>query len=171
MCAITAGSRGRGVLPLEQPHAPGKKILISGGGRCNFTNLEASAERFVSDNPQFCRAALAQYTQHDFLELVEKHRIPWHEKTLGQLFCDGSARAIVRMLLDECDAAGVDTRLSHHVRDVIRADAFRVDTDRGSFTAPRLVLATGGLSIPKMGATGFAHDTATRFGLPLTEIR
>jgi predicted Rossmann fold flavoprotein len=171
MCAITGGSRGRRVLLLEHTDAPGKKILISGGGRCNFTNLEASAERFVSDNPQFCRAALAQYTQHDFLELVEKHRIPWHEKTLGQLFCDGSARAIVRMLLDECDAAGVDIRLSHHVRDVVRADRFRVETDHGAFTAPALVLATGGLSIPKMGATDFAHGTAARFGLPLTEIR
>ncbi len=171
MCAMTAGSRGRRVLLLEHADAAGKKILISGGGRCNFTNLEASAERFVSDNSHFCRAALARYTQHDFLALVEKHRIPWHEKTLGQLFCDGSARAIVRMLLDECEAAGVDTRLSHSVRDIIRSDTFRVETDHNTFSAPALVLATGGLSIPKMGATGFTHDIAARFGLPLTEIR
>src|SRR5271155_2118577 len=129
MCAMTAGSRGRRVLLLEHADAAGKKILISGGGRCNFTNLEAAAERFVSDNSHFCRAALAQYTQHNFLALVEKHRIPWHEKTLGQLFCDGTARAIVRMLLDECEAAGVDTRLSHRVSGVTRNDAFCVETD------------------------------------------
>ncbi len=170
-CALTAGARGRRVLLLDHADEPGKKILISGGGRCNFTNLEASAERFVSENPHFCRAALAQYTQHDFLALVEKHRIAWHEKTLGQLFCDGSARAIVRMLLDECETAGVDIRLSHHVRNVTRAEAFRVDTDAGNFTAPALVLATGALSIPKMGATGFAHELAARFGLRLKNIR
>src|SRR5580704_17108107 len=151
MCALTAGTRGRRVLLLDHADEPGKKILISGGGRCNFTNLETSADRFVSENSHFCRAALARYTQHDFLALVEKHRIAWHEKTLGQLFCDGSARAIVRMLLDECDAAGVDIRLSHDVRDVSRADVFSVETDHGAFTAPALVLATGGLSIPKMG--------------------
>lgn len=171
MCAMIAGARGRRVLLLEHADAAGKKILISGGGRCNFTNLESSAERFISENPHFCRAALARYTQHDFLALVEKHRIPWHEKRLGQLFCDGSARAIVKMLLDECEAAGVDLRLSHHVHDIVRADGFRVETDQGMFTAPALVLATGGLSIPKMGATGFAHAIAGRFGLRITGLR
>ena len=171
MCAMTAGGRGRRVLLLDHAEAAGKKILISGGGRCNFTNLESAAPRFLSDNPHFCRAALAQYTQHDFLTLVGKHRIAWHEKTLGQLFCDGSARAIVAMLLEECGAAAVDLRLAHRVTEISRGDAFRVETDRGDFTAPSLVLATGGLSIPKMGATGFAHDLAIRFGLPLTRIR
>ena len=171
MCAMTAGARGRRVLLLDHAEAAGKKILISGGGRCNFTNLESAAPRFLSKNPHFCRAALAQYTQHDFLALVGKHRIAWHEKTLGQLFCDGSARAIVAMLLEECGAAAVDIRLAHRVIDVSRGDAFRVATDHGPFTAPSLVLATGGLSIPKMGATGLAHDLAARFGLPLTGIR
>ena len=171
MCALSAGGRGRRVLLLDHAEAAGKKILISGGGRCNFTNMEAAASRFLSDNPHFCRAALARYTQHDFLALVEKHRIAWHEKTLGQLFCDGSAREIVRMLLDECAAVGVDIRLGHRVIEVGKSDVFRVDTDHGAFAAGSLVLATGGLSIPKMGATGFAHDVARRFGLGLTEIR
>ncbi len=171
MCAMTAGARGRRVLLLDHAEAAGKKILISGGGRCNFTNLESAAPRFLSENPHFCRAALAQYTQHDFLALVGKHRIAWHEKTLGQLFCDGSARAIVAMLLEECGAMGVDIRLAHRVIDVSRGEAFRVETDRGHFTARSLVLATGGLSIPKMGATGLAHDLAARFGLNLTGIR
>jgi predicted Rossmann fold flavoprotein len=171
MCALTAGQRGRRVLLLDHAEAAGKKILISGGGRCNFTNLGTTAGQFLSDNPHFCRAALARYSQHDFLALVAKHRIAWHEKTLGQLFCDGSAKAIVQMLLDECAAGGVDIRLSHRITGVSRADAFRVETDRGPFTAPALVLATGGLSIPKMGATGFAHDLAARFGLALTGVR
>jgi len=171
MCALTAGGRGRRVLLLDHAEAAGKKILISGGGRCNFTNMEAAASRFLSDNPHFCRAALARYTQHDFLALVEKHRIAWHEKTLGQLFCDGSAREIVRMLLDECAAVGVDIRLGHRVIEVGKSDAFRVETDHGGFTAASLVFATGGLSIPRMGATGFAHDAARRFGLGLTDIR
>jgi predicted Rossmann fold flavoprotein len=171
MCAMTAGSRGRRVLLLDHADAVGKKILISGGGRCNFTNLDVSAERFVSSNPHFCRAALAGFAPQHFLALVGKHRIPWHEKTLGQLFCNGSAGAIVRMLLDECAAGGVDIRLSHRVNEITRADRFRVDTDHGGFTAAALVLATGGLSIPKMGATDFAHRTARRFGLALTELR
>ena len=171
MCAMTAGQRGRRVLLLEHAESAGKKILISGGGRCNFTNLEVAAERFVSGNPHFARAALARYTQHDFLGLVARHGIAWHEKTLGQLFCDGSAREILRMLLDECAAGGVDLRLGHRVTDVGRADGFRVETDHGAFTAPALVLATGGLSIPKMGATGFAHDLAARFGLRLATPR
>ncbi|WP_270937026.1 BaiN/RdsA family NAD(P)/FAD-dependent oxidoreductase [Falsiroseomonas oryzae] len=171
MCALRAGGRGRRVLLLDHADAAGKKILISGGGRCNFTNLGCAPDRFLSANPHFARSALARYTQHDFVALVRRHRIPFHEKTLGQLFCDGSAREIVAMLLAECDAAGVDLRLSHRVTDIARADRFTVATDRGAFAAPALVLATGGLSIPKMGATGFAHDVARRFGLPLTEIR
>ena len=171
MCAMTAGARGRRVLLLDHADAPGKKILISGGGRCNFTNIEAAADRFISANPHFARAALARYTQHDFLALVAKHGIAWHEKTLGQLFCDGSAREILRMLLDECAAGGVDVRTGHRVSDVSRGDGFRVETDHGGFTAPALVLASGGLSIPKMGATGFAHDVAARFGLPIVPPR
>jgi len=171
MCAIRAGQRGRRVLLLDHADKVGKKILISGGGRCNFTNLEARPEAFLSDNPHFARSALARYTPHDFIALVKRHRIAWHEKTLGQLFCDGSARQIVAMLLAECDAAHVDVRVTHKVTRVEKADRFTVATDRGDFTASSLVLATGGLSIPKMGATGFAHDTARRFGLRVTETR
>jgi predicted Rossmann fold flavoprotein len=171
MCAIAAGQRGRRVLLLEHADQPGAKILISGGGRCNFTNLETEPGRFHSANPHFARSALNRYTQRDFIALVEKHRIPYHEKTLGQLFCDGSARAIVAMLVSECEATGVDLRLRHRITDVSRADSFRVETDRGAFIAPALVLATGGLSIPKMGATGLSYDIARRFGLPITETR
>jgi predicted Rossmann fold flavoprotein len=171
MCAMAAGRRGKRVLLLEHADQPGAKILISGGGRCNFTNTGTEPGRFFSANPQFARTALSRYTQQDFIALVEKHRIPYHEKTLGQLFCDGSARAIVGLLLDECEAAGVDLRLRHRIVDVSRADGFRVETDRGSFTAPALVLATGGLSIPKMGATGLSLDLARRFGLPVVETR
>jgi predicted Rossmann fold flavoprotein len=171
MAALRAGQRGRRVLLLDHADEPGKKILISGGGRCNFTNTGTVPDRFFSANPAFCRSALSRYTQHDFLALVEKHRIAWHEKTLGQLFCDGSARQVVAMLLAECQAVGVDLRLSHRVTDVSRADAFRVATDHGDFVAPSLVLASGGLSIPKMGATGFAHDAAKKFGLPIIAPR
>jgi len=171
MCAMTAGARGRRVLLLDHAEAAGKKILISGGGRCNFTNTGVVPERFVSGNPHFARSALARYTQHDFIALVRRHGIAFHEKTLGQLFCDGSARQVVAMLLAECDAAGVDVRLGHAVTEVSGGGGFRVQTDRGTFEAPALVLATGGLSIPKMGATGFALDLAARFGLALTEIR
>jgi len=171
MCALRAGQRGRKVLLLDHADKVGKKILISGGGRCNFTNLEARPEAFLSANPHFCKSALARYTQHDFIALVEKHRIAWHEKTLGQLFCDGSARQIVKMLLDEAAAAGVDVRVAHRVTKVEKADRFTVATDHGSFAATTLVLATGGLSIPKMGATGLAHDLARRFGLKIVEPR
>ena len=171
MCAFTAGRRGKRVLLLDHADAPGAKILISGGGRCNFTNTGTEPSRFFSANPHFARSALSRYTQHDFIALVERHRIPYHEKTLGQLFCDGSARAMVQLLLDECEAAGVDLRLRHRILDVSRAEGFRVETDRGIFSAPALVLATGGLSIPKMGATGLSLDLARRFGLPLVEPR
>ena len=171
MCAITAGSRGRRVLLLEHNSQPGAKILISGGGRCNFTNLEITPERFLSANPHFCKSALSRYTQHDFIALVERHRIRYHEKTLGQLFCDGSAREILAMLLAECTAARVDLRTGHSVTAISRADRFRVETDKGSFIAPALVLATGGLSIPKMGATSFAYEVARQFDLKVIEPR
>jgi predicted Rossmann fold flavoprotein len=171
MCAAQAGRRGRRVLLIEHYPIIGEKIRISGGGRCNFTNIGSVPERFLSDNPHFCRSALSRYQPADFVALVRKHGIAFHEKTLGQLFCDGSARQIVAMLLAECAAAGVDFRLGHRIADLSRGDAFRVDTDRGAFTAGSLVLATGGLSIPKMGATGLTHDAARRFGLRLTEVR
>jgi predicted Rossmann fold flavoprotein len=169
MCALTAGQRGRKVLLLDHADKVGAKILISGGGRCNFTNLHCAPDRFISANPHFHKSALDRYTQHDFIALVERHRIAHHEKTLGQLFCDGSARAIVAMLMAECAAGHVDVRVAHRVTDIARADSFRIDTDKGGFTAASLVLATGGLSIPKMGATGFAYDIAKRFGLRVTE--
>ena len=169
MCALTAGQRGRKVLLLEHTDKAGAKILISGGGRCNFTNLGTAPDRFLSDNPHFCTSALSRYTQSDFIGLVRRHRIPYHEKRLGQLFCDGSARAIVSMLLEECALGGVDLRLGHTVTNVSRAEQFRVETNSGCFTAPALVLATGGLSIPKMGATGLSYDLARRFGLRVTE--
>ncbi len=171
MCALTAGQRGRRVLLLEQTDKAGAKILISGGGRCNFTNLETTPKRFISENPHFCTSALSRYTQKDFISLVARHGIAYHEKTLGQLFCDGSARAIVAMLMQECAEAGVDVRTGQTVSSVTRGDAFRVETNSGSFVAPALVLATGGLSIPKMGATGFSYDVAQQFGLRVTERR
>jgi predicted Rossmann fold flavoprotein len=171
MCAMTAGNRGRRVLLLEHNDQAGAKILISGGGRCNFTNLEIAPERFLSANPHFCKSALSRYTQHDFIALVERHRIRYHEKTLGQLFCDGSAREVLAMLLAECAAARVDLRSRHRVTEVTRADRFRIETDKGSFDAPVLVLATGGLSIPKMGASGFAYEIARRFSLDVIEPR
>ena len=171
MCAMTAGQRGRRVLLLEHNDRAGAKILISGGGRCNFTNLEIAPERFLSANPNFCKSALSRYTQHDFIALVERHRIRYHEKTLGQLFCDGSARELLAMLLAECAAARVDLRTGHSVTAIIRADRFRVETGNASFAAPALVLATGGLSVPKMGATGFAYEAARRFNLAVIEPR
>ena len=168
MAAATAGQRGRRVLLLDHASEAGKKILISGGGRCNFTNLGTVPDRFISQNRHFARSALARYTPRDFLALVEKHRIAWHEKTLGQLFCDGSARQIVQLLLDECAAGAVDLRLNHTVT---RGEEFVVQTDHGRFTSNALVLATGGLSIPKMGASGLSYSIAKKFGLKLTETR
>jgi len=170
MCAIEAGRRGRRVLLLDHAEKPGAKILISGGGRCNFTNLEAHLpQRYLSANPHFCKSALSRYTPRDFIAMVERHRIAYHEKTLGQLFCDGSAREILAMLLDECRAAHVDLRGGHRVTEITRADRFRIETNRAVFDAPALVIATGGLSIPKIGATGFAYDVARRFGLAIVE--
>ena len=171
MCALTAGQRGRRVLLLEHTGKAGAKILISGGGRCNFTNLDVRPERFTSANPHFCRSALSRYTQRDFIALVERHRIAYHEKTLGQLFCDGSARAIVEMLLVECAAGGVDVRLGQGITEVTRGDRFCVTANGVAYAAPSLVLATGGLSIPKMGATDLSYDLARRFGLRIVETR
>jgi predicted Rossmann fold flavoprotein len=171
MCAISAGRCGRRVLLLEHGTRAGSKILISGGGRCNFTNLEVTPERFLSANPHFCKSALSRYTERAFIAMVERHRIRYHEKTLGQLFCDGSAREILAMLLAECKAATVDLRVGHHISAVTRADHFRIETNRGSFAAPALAIATGGLSIPKMGASGFAYDLARRFGLGVVDPR
>ena len=172
MCAAVAGQRGRRVLLLEHADEIGRKILISGGGRCNFTNREVAPDRFVSANPHFAKSALSRYTAADFVALVERHRIAWYEKTLGQLFCEGAgaARKIVALLADECASGGVDIRTSCTVNDVRRADRFIVATSGGAFEAPALVLATGGPSIPKLGATDFAHRIATRFGLPLVEV-
>ena len=172
MAAAVAGQRGRRILVLDHADAPGKKILISGGGRCNFTNLGTAPDRFLSANPHFAKSALRRYTAADFLALVETHGIAWHEKTLGQLFCDGSARQIVAMLLDECDKGDVRIALGQPVTDVAHADGrYRVRHGDNAYTADRLVIATGGPSIPKMGATGFAYDLARRFGLKVVEPR
>ncbi len=165
MCATTAGARGRKVILLDHNNIAGAKILISGGGRCNFTNVGAGPQNFISRNPHFARSALSRYTPDDFLKLIAKHKIAWHEKTLGQLFCDGSAKQIVKMLLDESASAGVEIKLDTKITTFRKPDHFVVETSSGEFTAPSLVLATGGLSIPKMGATGFAYDVAKQFGL------
>ena len=164
MSAITAGSRGRSVVVLEGSNKIGKKILMSGGGRCNFTNLHCEPSRFISHNPHFCISALSRYTQWDFIALVEKHGIPYHEKTLGQLFCDNSSKDIVAMLLAECESAGVDIRTHCKIDTAKFDDGFTVTSDKGSFRSESLVIASGGLSIPKMGATGFGYQVARQFG-------
>jgi predicted Rossmann fold flavoprotein len=171
MCAIEAGKRGRRTVVLERAERIGKKILISGGGRCNFTNLHCSPENFLSANPHFCKSALARYTPQDFIALVEKHKIPYHEKHKGQLFCDGSAREIVSMLEEECRRAGVVTVVNAHVREVRRADAFEVETGSEQYRTPAVVVATGGLSIPKIGATSFGYELARQFGMKVRECR
>jgi len=172
MCAAVAGQRGRRVLLLDHADAIGKKILISGGGRCNFTNIHTTPDRYISANPHFAKSALARYTPADFLALVEAHGIAWHEKTLGQLFCDGSAKQIVAMLMEEAAKGGVTILHGQPVREVAHgADGFGVTFGERRFTAPALVVATGGPSIPKMGATGFAYDLARRFGLKVVEPR
>jgi predicted Rossmann fold flavoprotein len=165
MCAISAGALGQKVLVLDRNDQVGAKILISGGGRCNFTNIGTTPKNFISQNPHFSRSALSRYSPQDFLNLVEKHGIAWHEKTLGQLFCDGSARQIVKMLLDECAAAQVEIRLNVSITDIRKSEHFILETTGGVFDSSNVVLATGGLSIPKMGATGFAYDVARKFGL------
>jgi len=171
MCAIEAGKRGRRVAVLERAERLGKKILISGGGRCNFTNIHCSAANFISSNPHFAKSALARYTPADFVALVEKHRIPYHEKTLGQLFCDRSAEEVLDMLEQECSESGVQLFAKIAIQEVTRADEFVVKDSEQEFRAPALVVATGGLSIPKMGATGFGYDLARQFGLGIRETR
>jgi predicted Rossmann fold flavoprotein len=169
MCAIEAGRRGRRVAVLERADRLGKKILISGGGRCNFTNLHCAPENFISSNPHFAKSALARYTPSDFIALVEKHRISYHEKTLGQLFCDRSAHDILAMLEAECRDAGVPIFLSTRIQKVERTTDFIVRSEKAEFRAPTLVVATGGLSIPKIGATSYGYDIARQFGLALRE--
>jgi hypothetical protein len=172
MCAAVAGQRSRRVLLLEHNAQPGRKILISGGGRCNFTNIHCTPANFISENPHFAKSALAQYQPRHFLELVERYGIKWHEKTLGQLFCDHSARQIVDMLLAECERGQVNVRMNARGVAVEAATGeFRVTCLAGEFAAGALVVATGGLSIPKMGATGLAYDLARKFGLKVIEPR
>ncbi|GEN98440.1 hypothetical protein NSE01_02730 [Novosphingobium sediminis] len=171
-CAGLAGQRGKRVALLDHADAPGKKILISGGGRCNFTNLHTAPDRYLSENPHFARSALSRYTPADFIALVERYGIAWHEKTLGQLFCDGSAKQIVAMLLEECRAGKVDLRCGEPVGAVEHGDGlFRVAFGAETVVAPALVIATGGPSIPKMGATGFAYELARKFGLKVVQPR
>jgi predicted Rossmann fold flavoprotein len=171
-CAATAGQAGARVLVIDHNQDPGKKILISGGGRCNFTNVGAVPDRYLSENRHFARSALSRYTPADFVALVEKHRIAFHEKTLGQLFCDGSAKQIVALLMDECAAGGVDFAFGAAISDVRHADGrFTIVTSEGVFSAPRLVIATGGPAIPKLGATGFAYQVAKQFGLKIIPPR
>jgi predicted Rossmann fold flavoprotein len=171
MCALQAGRRGRRVILLEHNDSVGKKIAISGGGRCNFTNLEAGPDNYLSTQPDFCKSALARFTPWDFIAFVERHGIAYHEKKLGQQFCDGSAREIIRMLLDECRAADARIALSCRVASVRRSDRFHLDTSAGPFDCASLVIATGGLSFPKLGATDFGYRIANQFGLRLTDIR
>ncbi|KTE44335.1 hypothetical protein ATE62_03660 [Sphingopyxis sp. HIX] len=172
MCAAVAGQRGRRVLLLDHADQVGKKILISGGGRCNFTNIHTRPEAYISANPHFAKSALARYTAADFIALVEAYGIAYHEKTLGQLFCDGSAKQVVAMLLAECAKGGVDVRVGQPVGAVSHVDGrFTVRFGDQDFSAPALVIATGGPSIPKMGATGFAYELARQFGLKVVEPR
>jgi predicted Rossmann fold flavoprotein len=169
MCAIEAGKRGRRVAVLDHADRLGKKILISGGGRCNFTNIHCQPENFLSSNPHFAKSALSRYTPADFIALVEKHRIPYHEKALGQLFCDRSARDILSMLEEECRAAGVSIFLNTKIEEVKSTTEFVVRAADAEFHAAALVIATGGLSIPKIGATSFGYDLARQFGLKIRE--
>lgn len=172
MCAVTAGQRGRLVQVIDHANKVGKKILMSGGGRCNFTNTGTTPGNFLSANPHFCKSALARYTPADFIDMVERHGIAYHEKELGQLFCDVSSKQIVRMLLDECAAAGVQICTDCGVQNIERGtDGFHVQTARGVFHSASLVIATGGLSIPSMGASGFGYEVARRFGHELLPTR
>jgi predicted Rossmann fold flavoprotein len=172
MCALQAGQRGRSVVLLEHAKKLAEKIRISGGGRCNFTNLNTKPENFISANPNFCRSALARYTPRDFIALLQKHNIGYHEKTLGQLFCDDESEAVIAMLRDECDAAGVKRFMSCEVEEIKHdKNKFHVSTSRGEFEAAALVIATGGLSIPKTGATPFGYHVAEQFGIPITKLK
>lgn len=171
MCASTAGYRGKKVIVLEGSNRCGKKILMSGGGRCNFTNTGTSPKNFLSQNPHFCKSALARYSPQDFIELVERHGIAYHEKELGQLFCDDSSKQIVKMLLDECDWAGVEINTDCQIDSIERSDCFVVRTNQGIIFADKFVVATGGLSIPSMGASCFGYDIAKQFGHSIIETR
>lgn len=172
MCAAEAGARGRKVLLIDHYHKLGEKIRISGGGRCNFTNIHTKPENFLSQNPHFCRSALARYTPQDFIKLVEKHRIRYHEKTLGQLFCDDSATEIIQMLKTECDRAHVQWRMPCAVRGVTKTSSgYAVSVENGSISASSLVIATGGLAVPKIGATPFGYQVAEQFGLKVVPPR
>ena len=171
MCAAEAGKRGRRVAVIEHADRPGKKILISGGGRCNFTNIDCQPEHFISANPHFAKSALARYTPADFITLVEKHHIPYHEKASGQLFCDRSADDILKMLEAECAAAGVKIFLQTKVIEVQRTTEFVARAESAVFHAPALVVATGGLSIPKMGASALGYELARQFGLNICKTR
>jgi predicted Rossmann fold flavoprotein len=172
MAAIRTGQRGRSTLLLDHAKAPGEKIRISGGGRCNFTNIHAGPKNYLSANPHFAKSALARFTPQDFLGMVEAHNIGWHEKTLGQLFCDDSAKDIIRMLLEEMKAAHVKLQLQTEIASVAKtADGFHLETSQGPLACQSLIIATGGKSIPKMGATGFAYKIAEQFGLSLIETR
>ena len=171
MCALTAGQRGRRVALLEHNDRVGRKIAISGGGRCNFTNIHAGPDNFLSKNRDFCRSALARYEPLDFIGLVERHGIAYHEKKLGQQFCDGSSREIIEMLLDECHAARAQIRCRCQVTAVRKSDRFHLETNTGSLVCDSLVVATGGLSLAKLGATDFGYRTAAQFGLRVTELR
>jgi predicted Rossmann fold flavoprotein len=171
LCAIEAGKRGRRVLLLEHSDTVGKKIKISGGGRCNFTNIYTSPDNFTSSNPHFCKSALARYTPADFVSLVEKHGIAYHEKKLGQLFCDGSSQQIIDLLLRECRDAGVEIRCGCQVLGVEKNDTFRIETNQGSIVSDSLVIASGGLSIAPLGASDFGYRIARQFGLQIEEPR
>lgn len=171
MAAAIAGQRGRRVLVLDHNEKPGAKILISGGGRCNFTNRQANADRYISANPHFAKSALKRYSQTDFIELVTRYRIAFHERELGQLFCDETSAHIVNMLMDECGAGSVEVRCGVKVGDVSGDGPYVVTSDAGDFSTRAVIVATGGLSIPKMGATAFAHHLAKRHGMGITEVR
>ena len=167
MAAISAGQKGKRVLVVEHTDKIGEKIRISGGGRCNFTNINTSSRNFISQNPHFVKSALSQYTQSDFINLIESYKIAYHEKTLGQLFCDGSSKQIIEMLVDLCKKNQVDIKLSCKVKEVFKGDYFKIETDQGDFISYSLIIATGGLSIPKIGATDFGYRIAQQFGLKI----
>ncbi|HLP99154.1 MAG TPA: NAD(P)/FAD-dependent oxidoreductase [Sideroxyarcus sp.] len=171
MCALTAAQRGRSVLLLDHATKLAEKIRISGGGRCNFTNINARPENYLSQNPHFCRSALARFTPQHFIAMLDKHGIGYHEKTLGQLFCDDGSEAIIAMLKSKCDAAGVRWGMPYEVLEIRRGSAFAVNTSRGLFQAESLVIATGGISIPKIGATPFGYKVAEQFGVPMTKLK
>jgi predicted Rossmann fold flavoprotein len=171
MCGIEAGKRGRSVLIIEHSDKPGKKILISGGGRCNFTNLHISPENYISDNPHFCKSALSRYTQNDFISLVEKYKIEYYEKKLGQLFCTGSAREILNMLLSEIKKAGASIKTECTILSISRTEDYIIKTTSEDFRSQSLVIATGGLSIPKIGATSFGYEAARQFGISIITCR